>query len=301
MNDNWIWDRSGEPDAAAERLEGLLSPLAYRRPPRAAAPWKTFAAIAACLAVIVCGAWWWQMHRQTAWKLLVGANPARTIYAGQVLHVGTPAVLHSDDIGDIEVRAGSEVRVRHTRLGLLQGSIHATIWAPPRQFVVETPAARAVDLGCQYTLQVDANGDGLLQVETGWVAFEYRGRESFIPAGAECRTFKQKGPGLPYFETASQEFRKALAQYEENGSAPSLARLLQTARSSDALTLWHLLPRTNGPRRTAVYDRFAKLVPLPAGVVRDDVLRLRPQALDACWNALNLEDTGWWRAWERKW
>jgi hypothetical protein len=27
-------------------------------------------------------------------------------------------------------------------------------WATPRQFVVDTPAARAIDLGCQYTVTV---------------------------------------------------------------------------------------------------------------------------------------------------
>ncbi len=281
MSDNWIWDRSGEPDAAAERLERLLSTLAYQPSPRAHIPWKKIAAVAACVAVIACGAWWWRMHGRSEWKLLVGASPARSLYTGQVLHVSAPAVLHSDEIGEVEVRPGSELRVRQTRLGLLRGSIHATIWAPPRQFVVETPAARAVDLGCQYTLLVDANGDGLLQVETGWVAFEHGGRESFIPAGAECRTSKQNGPGLPYFQAASPDFRKAVEQYERNRSAPALVPLLEAARSSDGLTLWHLLSRTNGTRRAAVFDRFAQLVPLPAGVARDDVLRLRPQAIDA--------------------
>jgi len=60
--------------------------------------------------------------------------------------------------------------------------------------VVDTPSARAVDLGCQYTLNVDDRGDGLLKVTMGWVAFDTDGRESFIPAGAACRTRKRGGP-----------------------------------------------------------------------------------------------------------
>jgi hypothetical protein len=65
----------------------------------------------------------------------------------------------------------------------------------------------------------------------------------------------------------------------------------------------------------AVYDRFAGLVrarvsnqmmksaaadPLE-GVSRDAVLRRDPQAIDRCWDALDLQNTQWWRGWERRW
>ena len=68
------------------------------------------------------------------------------------------------------------------RVALDHGTIHAFIWAPPGQFVVDTPSARAVDLGCSYTLQVDASGAGLVRTALGWVGFQLNGRESFIPA-----------------------------------------------------------------------------------------------------------------------
>jgi hypothetical protein len=50
-----------------------------------------------------------------------------------------------------------------------------------------------------------------------------------------------------------------------------------------------------------VFDRFAELVALPRGVRREDVLRRDPRAIDLCWDALNLENTQWWRGWERRW
>jgi hypothetical protein len=31
------------------------------------------------------------------------------------------------------------------------------------------------------------------------------------------------------------------------------------------------------------------------------VLRRDAHSLDLCWNALNLENTGWRRGWERRW
>ena len=57
-------------------------------------------------------------------------------------------------------------------MSLSKGAIHARIWAPPKQFFVNTPSATAVDLGCEYTLQVDEDGGGLIRVTLGWVSFE---------------------------------------------------------------------------------------------------------------------------------
>ena len=50
------------------------------------------------------------------------------------------------------------------RLALDHGTIHALIWSPPGRFIVNTPSAQTVDLGCQYTLNVDAEGVGLVEV-----------------------------------------------------------------------------------------------------------------------------------------
>ena len=186
-------------------------------------------------------------------------------------------------------------------LALRRGVIHALIWAPPRRFVVETPSARAIDLGCEYTLSVDDRGDGLVRVQAGWVAFQFDGRDSFIPAGAACRTTRQGGPGTPYFEDASEELRRALAAFDAGGEAGDLKRVLAEARPRDGITLWHLLTRAPEAGRGLVFDRFATLVALPAEVTREGVLAKDRRMLDLSWNALNLESAEWWREWKRDW
>ena len=62
-----------------------------------------------------------------------------------------------------------------------------------------------------------------------------------------------------------------------------------------------LLARVPAAERASVFDRFAQLVPLPPQATRESALRLDPQTLDLCWNALNLENTQWWRGWKRQW
>jgi hypothetical protein len=150
-------------------------------------------------------------------------------------------------------------------------------------------------------LKVYDSGAGFVTVQTGWVAFEWRARESFIPAGAACKTRANSGPGTPYFLDAAAEFVSALQTFDGTADRESLETVLGSARPRDALTLWHLLRRTRNREREQVFDRLSALVALPAEANRDAVLRGDARAIDAAWNALNLGDTSWWREWKRAW
>jgi FecR protein len=298
MNDDYLWDRSGPPDLEVARLERRLAPLRYRHRPlprpsrvRWALAGALLAAAAGLLLMVTPGV------QSTSW-LMAGAK----LRQGQTVRTGNSAVrLEAEAIGRVDLAANSVLRTTGgKRLSLERGELHAFIWAPAREFVVETPSARAVDLGCEYTLTVDDKGDGVLRVSMGWVAFQVGDREAFIPAGATCVTRRRGGPGIPYFEDAPDGLRRAVERFER-GDQGALGGLLAAARPRDGLTLWHLLTRAPEADRGAVFDRFRDLVHLQAGVSRDAVLHRNAQAIDQCWNALDLENTGWWRGWERKW
>ncbi len=247
----------------------------------------------------------------------IGSRPMQDPNAKGKLEVGQLLVTNENsrasitvaEIGEIQVDPGSRVRLLqtsrdHKRIFLEEGTIHAAIWAPPGEFVVDTPSAVAVDLGCMYTLKVEPDGSGLLRTTLGWVGFHLQGRDSFIPAGAVCPTRRNVGPGTPYFEDAPESFHNALAQLDFDpltleARSAALQTILSQARKEDALSLWHLLYRTEGSDRVRVYARFAALVPPPQGVTRDGVLRLDQQQLDLWWNALGLGDISIWRFWEQ--
>jgi hypothetical protein len=320
MSDDYLWDRSGPPDPEIERLERKLAPLRYHHGAdlAGARPSRPRAWLAVAAAVLLAAFALWQLRApasgsRTAWQVAgvegaahVGSRAAEvsmTLAAGEVVRTaaGSRLALEASQLGRIDIGPDSELRAATDRkVTLNRGLLHAFIWAPPREFVVDTPSARAVDLGCEYTLEVDRNGDGLLRVSLGWVAFQFSGNESFIPAGAECVTRKRQGPGIPYYEDAPEALRNALRKYER-GDTAALEGILHAARPRDGLTLWHLLTRVPEARRPEVFDRFAQLVPLSAAISREQVLSGNPRAIDLCWDALNLENTGWWRGWERKW
>jgi hypothetical protein len=221
------------------------------------------------------------------------------------------ATISLDETGRVEVDAGSRLQLvtngpGRKRLSLELGTIHATIWAPPGQFVVDTHSAVAVDLGCVYTLHVDESGAGLLRTTMGWVGFKLNGHESFIPAGAVCATRPKIGPGTPYLEDATPAFRDALSRFDFSSNTPAernalLGIILVDARKSDALTLWHLLSGVSDADRPGVYDRLAALAPPPAGVTREGILHLDRQMLDTWWNSLGYGDIYLWRTYEHVW
>ena len=287
-----------------------------------------FAAAAAILVATAAGVFFFrQTHTsdpQIAWNVVTLAGDpqigSKTISSKDVnakLRVGQTLATNStsrasvfqDDLGEIQVEPNSRVHLlqsgpEHKRIQLEVGTIHAAIWAPPTQFVVDTPSATAVDLGCAYTLQVNGDGSGTLRTTLGWVGFHLNGRDSFIPAGAMCLTRRGIGPGTPYFEDASQQFREALYAFDTSdpsteAHAQQLAIILAQARAKDALTLWHLLSRTSGPERIQVYERLAALVPPPNGVTRDGVLALDRKMLDRYWDALGLGRISVWRMWQQ--
>lgn len=244
-------------------------------------------------------------------QILSGNHAISKLHIGQMLVTNSDsrASIFENDLGEIKVEPNSRVRLLETgehrkRIQLEVGTIHAAIWAPAGQFIVDTPSAVAVDLGCAYTLQVAPDGSGTIRTTLGWVGFHLNGRDSFIPAGAMCSTRPGSGPGVPYFEDASPAFREAIAQFDSsprNSQAreEALAMIFSQARVRDALSLWHLLLRTDVSARERVYDHLAALVPPPSGVTREGILALDSPMLDRYWNALDLGDISIWRLWEQ--
>lgn len=260
----------------------------------------------------------WEVARiegtpRVGWHSLSGTSGTGQLKAGQTLVTDSSsrASITLDETGQIEVDPASRLRVvtsgrNRQRLSLERGTIHATIWAPPGEFVVDTPSAVAVDLGCVYTLHVDDSGAGLLRTTMGWVGFKLNGHESFIPAGAVCATRPKIGPGTPYFEDASASFRDALTKFDfakitAQERNALLGILLVEARQQDALTLWHLLSRVSDAERPGVYDRLALLTPPPKDVTRDGILRLDQKMLDSWWNSLGYGDVYLWHMYEHTW
>jgi hypothetical protein len=331
MSDEYLWDRSGPPDPDVERLESMLGRLRstppvpdvskVRRKADATTAWTLRSVapmLAAAAAIVLMIAGTWRSTRHTAsWEVArldgqprIGSTALAgtgRIAVGQTLVTDDASRARVDvsTIGNVTIDPNSRMRLVDTRdgrhqLALERGTLHATISAPPGQFIVDTPSARATDLGCAYTLHVDEDGSGIISVTAGWVAFDRDGVESFVPAGASCRTDPTRGLGTPRYDNESQAYRDALDDFDYGDPArrhDALQRVLQNGGNGDAVTLWHLIPRVDPADRAAVVDALADQAPLPDGVTREAAMKADKAALDKWWDALGLGDTTWWRTW----
>lgn len=196
------------------------------------------------------------------------------------------------NIGQVEVAPNSRVQLVNTsasehRLALKKGILQAKIFAPPRLFIVDTPSAAAVDLGCEYTLEVDDEGNARLHVTSGFVALENGKFESIVPAGAIAVTKKGVGVGTPFAEDSSRRLQTALYKFDfEAGGAPALETIIEESNLYDSLTLWHLLARVAKEDRERVFDALASRVKPPRRVTREGILRLDRKMLDAWWTEI---------------
>ena len=177
MRDDYLWDRSGTPDPEVERLERLLAPLGHRAPAPAPAmlraprprPWRAIAA-AAAVTLAAASLWQWDVKpgAATGWQVSFIEGAARLggrnaevsmeLRAGEVLRTAAAPGCSSriEELGRLDLGPDSEMRRgRQSSVDAAARQLHAFIWARPRQFVLDTPSARAIDLGCEYTIDVD--------------------------------------------------------------------------------------------------------------------------------------------------
>jgi hypothetical protein len=247
---------------------------------------------------------WITAGRRAGWAVVAvhgrptidGAMAARvrSVRPGATVETGAAdsVVLRVGDLGTVAVRPGTRARLLaasadRQHLALERGTIQAAITAPPRLFVVETPAAVATDLGCAYTLAVDSLGAGLLHVTSGWVELARGGRVMVVPYDAYAEIRPGAGPGTPWAEGAPAALRAALDAFDfAAGGAAAIRDALDAARPADAVSVMNLLARTDGAVRAAVHDRLAALVPPPPGVTREAVLALEQRALDRWWDTI---------------
>ena len=322
-DDDYLWDRTGEPDRDVTALESELArhrwsgrlpqaPLPAPAPRRRARP----LALAAGLAALAFGAAWLlrdglggappapladgPVYRAEA---LSGALEGREFRAGErlVTDAATRARVEVGDIGSLVVEPGSTLRIERPSaalaadashlLWLERGEIRASIFAAPRLFQLGTPSGLAVDLGCVYSARVEDDGITRLSVITGQVAFEASQRRVTVPHGASTRAVPGRGPDTPVWDGAPEPWRQAAARLDDAVAAGTpleapLREVLATDRADDSLTLWHLLAWAALPResRAEVADRLATLAPEPAEAPREACLALDAGALDA-WRA----------------
>jgi hypothetical protein len=301
MNDDYLWDGTGEPDAEVQHLEALLghyrsaaqAPDFRRVVPMRRDPLWPLAAAAALIIGIGLGVLRFYTPRN-GWRATQSTGvvtiPHSVLRAGDEVRTGSGSIrLQSASVGTLDIGANTTVRLienrskRH-RLALASGTIHARTSSQPGVFVIDTPKARAIDLGCEYTLTIAPNGGGELRVMAGWVDLTHNYEQSLVPQGASAQITPEGELSVPVFDDAVPQFRAAVRKHD-------IATIVALARTRDALTLLNLFRIATPDERMLLYDRLNQLVPAPASITRESVRYWIPSSTELWWRPV-LHATG---------
>ncbi len=281
MSEDYEWDKSGQPSEEFRELESVMAQLRYDEPLAAtvrknshATRWLAYAAAAVVIVGIGASLW---VNRDAptvadlgcgvategeAWSVKTLRGKPRcgnqAMAAMAVLPIGSAVETDPEssaeilvaDIGRVVLEPNSRVALQVSnsaqhRMQLEYGIMHAQIDAPPRLFLVQTPAALAVDLGCAYTLEVIPDDRTHLHVTHGYVSLEKDDEAIYVPAGYRSDSFLDVGTSIPYASDAPEELVRAVhALVHGPQSKGVLEALLQAStQPQDTLGLWHLVSR----------------------------------------------------------
>jgi hypothetical protein len=140
-------------------------------------------------------------------------------------------------------------------------------------------------------------------VRHGWVELEKYGLQSLIPEGAQAEFDSKSGPGTPFDDHATAQFRAALKAIDALGRSvpdndPAIEQLAEASSATDAITLISLLTRYPQLADTPIYDRAIALLPPPDGLTRDAVRYKNQVLMDDWWHKLPYSRVkSWWLRW----
>jgi hypothetical protein len=301
MNNDYLFDRSGEPDADVANLEALLGRYRTAAPmpdfrrlvvmrPRRRWPFAVAAALILCAIIGALRIY----SPPNRWRATASSGaaivPHFLLRAGDVVRTGAQGSvrLESSAVGMLDIGANTTVKLiesrrnRH-RLALTAGTIHAKTTSMPGVFVIDTPHARAIDLGCEYTLTVVRGGGGELHVISGWVDLSHGWEQSLVPEGASASMTADGELTVPVFDDAAPQFRAAVRDFAHRHD---LSTILSLARRRDALTLLNLFRLTTSEESVVLFDRLNQLVPAPASISREAVRDWRPDVTELWWRPI---------------
>jgi hypothetical protein len=336
QHDDYLWDPGTTPHPEIQSLERQLKPLSAsalrlaHRPlplPRESArptQWKRYLRVAVAAAATLTGVYLGHLYRLSwpegsPWPTSIVHEDGST--RSTVLRVGeriatTPletATLEAARIGKVHIAPNSKVQLTRTRIGqhrieLVQGRLHAKIWAPPNHFGVAHRGMNFIDLGCEFDLNVGRAGSGTLVVTSGWVIYGHGDEEILVPERYSL-TFDGRSAQVPVRIDSSSDFRgwvnelDALFTSADTGDQSRISTLSQViaadARDEDYFTLLSLLVRHPSLAQGPLYPRLATALNIGSP---DESHRARwasgdPNAREEWWQRLPKQPKTWWLNW----
>ncbi len=251
-----------------------------------------------------------QWAKGAAWSINSAAGAASTLRVSEQISTGPSEQLKIAvaRIGAMQLSENSAIQLVQTgpaqhRVRLLYGQMRAKIWAPPNWFGVSVGEAEVLDLGCDFEIDQARDGNGVIRVYSGWIAYRIADTEVLVPADHSAH-FDSHHIGIPIRVAAKQPWRDQIAALERAISAgvdsrPMEIAIARTASDDDRFSLLSLLTRHPQLAQGPLYKRLAGMFALDAENAdhRNRWASGDQAAIDQWWQRLPRQPKQWWRHW----
>ncbi|MBL9001450.1 MAG: hypothetical protein JNK25_09970 [Phycisphaerae bacterium] len=310
---DYLWDPSSPPEAGVEAVERRLSPLVLAsRPlvvPARRSAWRWAFPLAA--AVLIAAAIGLYLARASVparfgpWAIESKAGSVGFTHATNSddapLHVLTTDngayVVLTDAVGR-RVRQDENTRLVFSESGLSlevgELFVETARGATPLGIRLASGDLVTIGPGAAAMVRRDRSGACRVVLKTGEARLDDgRGTTYRVPAEAVCEVVPGVGLMTPHYYDAPRTLLGGLRSLELSMSnspkAPgideSVAVILKSARTRDAMTLWNLLPRVGGEARERIAERLAFLAPSATKEAGPGLRVADPGAMEAWWRA----------------
>jgi len=323
--ENYLWDPSAEPDQSIAAIERVLRPHSAQSLDLAAREWRRGSAApratrvrawpiaVLAMAAAIGGLTFSYFYRlswseNTPWPMTIARAETEE---QSLLRVGESistvadqtATLNVARIGTVVVLPNSSVELLQTsvdrhRLDLKYGRLKAKIWAPPLYFSVTNRDGMAIDMGCEFEMDVKADGSGTMTVSSGWVIYRIPGDGVMVPEGHSI-AFSASNVTLPVRDSATPRFRELVRRLDallasesrDDGLVNALTdQIAEAAEDADRITLLILVSQHRELLRDSLRSRLVKAFGDPGD----------GNAIDVWWDRLPKQPKKpreWWGNW----
>jgi len=326
-HDDYLWNPDAAPVDDIAHIEQALqsfSARARKLDQRCIVPvsrpkvWRRVATLALAASVAIAGIYGIHWHRLSwsegsPWPVTIvregGATETTMLQVGERIVTGTDqtATLNAARIGKVIIAPNSDAKLVQTgkgrhRIELVQGRLHAKVWAPPNFFRVAHGDSEFVDMGCEFELQIDSPSTGTLTVLSGWVFSQIGFQEVLVPEHYSI-AFAPESVQLPVRTDASTEFRDwvnelATGTPDESRTIALSQNIAAAARNEDYFTLHTLLRRHPQLALGPLYPRLAAAFNVePNESHRARWARGEREAMNEWWRLYPKQPKQWWLNW----
>ena len=138
----------------------------------------------------------------------------------------------------------------------------------------------------KFRIYSDELGDSNLEILSNYLQIEFKKELYRFAHDYVVKIEADNVIRIPYSNKTTPGFIKLLSEYDYKKETKTLKKIIDNAKNNDALTLHFLLSKVSPAKRELIIEKLNKIIPLPYGVGKSDILILNQEMMNNWWDEI---------------